>query len=165
MQEDHQPCKDWFIKSISKLDHKFCYIAKVDNGTWVLLNCLLSSSSQVPASVDALWSPSKINKSQITFTDSWITFASAVIESNSSKSKSYLALEVLGHSEKAELSLQGDVGECSVDGVPVPAGEEGRVAGEEDIGENSHRPHVWNTNIYWIWTLAKAEPDPVEMSS
>ena len=38
--------------------------------------------------------------------------------------------------------LQGDVGERFVGGVFLPAGKEGRVAREEDVGENSNRPHV-----------------------
>ena len=42
--------------------------------------------------------------------------------------------------------LQGDVGERFVGGVFLPAGKEGRVAREEDVRENSNRPHVWNAN-------------------
>ena len=69
----------------------------------------------------------------------YLTFASAVIESNSSKSKSYLALEGIGvFFENLSICLQGDIGKCSVYGVVFPAGKEWRVAGEEDIGENSH---------------------------
>ena len=47
------------------------------------------------------------------------TFASAVIESNSSKSKSYLALKVfLVIQIKLNWGyIQGNIGKCSVDGV------------------------------------------------
>ena len=38
--------------------------------------------------------------------------------------------------------LQGDVGERFVGGVLFSAGKEGRVAREEDVRENSNRPHV-----------------------
>ena len=37
---------------------------------------------------------------------------------------------------------QGDVGERFVGGVLFSAGKEGRVEREEDVRENSNRPHV-----------------------
>ena len=67
-----------------------------------------------------------------------------------------------------KLFLQSDVGECSVDGIAVPAGKEGRVTRKENIREDSHWPHVWNTkHKYKILKKENSveEPDPVEMSS
>ena len=64
--------------------------------------------------------------------------------------------------------LQGDVGKRFVGGVFLPAGKEGRVAREEDVREDSNRPHVRNTKM----KIQKKnrhnfheEPEPVEMSS